>query len=83
MFTYSPQEKIIAEFIKMTPFKSLSVILDTVFLPEAESFYSCFVFVCLVIVVHESLVCPEQLNCLLSIRKILQVPQIFVYLNPF
>ncbi len=44
---------------------------------------------CLVIVVHESLVCPEQLNCLLFFRKILQLPQIiwfssiFVYLNPF
>ncbi len=42
-----------------------------------------------VIVVHESLVCPEQLNCLLFFRKILQVPQIlwfssiFMYLNPF
>ncbi len=41
------------------------------------------------IVVHESHVCPEQLNCLLFFRKILQVPQIlwfssiFVYLNPF
>ncbi len=30
---------------------------------------------CLVIVVHESLVCPEQLN-FLFFRKILQVPQI-------
>ncbi len=44
---------------------------------------------CLVMVVHESLVCPEQLNCLLSLRKIIQLPQIiwfssiFVYLNPF
>ncbi len=41
------------------------------------------------IVVHESLVCPEQLNYLLFFRKILQVPQIlwffsiFVHLNPF
>ncbi len=41
------------------------------------------------IVVHECLVCPDQLNCLLFFRKILQVPQIlwfssiFVYLNPF
>ncbi len=41
------------------------------------------------IVVHESLVCSEQFNCLLFIRKILQLPQIlwfssiFVYLNPF
>ncbi|MCJ8750343.1 hypothetical protein PDJAM_G00262810, partial [Pangasius djambal] len=47
------------------------------------------VFFCLVIVVHESLVCPEQVNCLLFFRKILQLPQIlwfssiFVYLNPF
>ncbi len=46
-------------------------------------------FFCLVIVVLESLVCPEQLNCLLFFRKILQFPQIlwfssiFVYLNPF
>ncbi len=45
--------------------------------------------VCLVIVVHESLVCSEQLNCLLFFRKILQVTEIlcfssiFVYLNPF
>ncbi len=46
--------------------------------------HSCFfgLFVCL-------FVCPEQLNCLLFFRKILQVPQIlwfssiFVYLNPF
>ncbi len=44
---------------------------------------------CLVIVVHESLVCPEQLNILLFFRKILQASQtlwfssIFVYLNPF
>ncbi len=41
------------------------------------------------IVVHESLVCPEQLNCLLFFRKSLQVPQILwfssivVYFNPF
>ncbi len=44
--------------------------------------------VCLVIVVHESLVCPEQLNFLLFFGKIFQLPQIisffsiFVYLNP-
>ncbi len=43
----------------------------------------------LVIVVHESLVFPEQLNFLLFFGKILQLPQIlwfssiFVYLNPF
>ncbi len=81
---YSPQEKIIVEFIKITPFKSLHT-LDSVLLPE----WSTAVFFCLVIVVHESLVCPDQLNCLLFFRKILQVPQIlcfssiFVYLNPF
>ncbi len=46
-------------------------------------------FFCLVIVVYESLVCPEPLNCLLFFGKILQLPQIlwfssiFVYLNPF
>ncbi len=43
----------------------------------------------LVIVVHESLVCSEQLHCLLFFRKTLQLPLIlwffgiFVYLNPF
>ncbi len=42
-----------------------------------------------VIVVHESLVCPEQLNVLLFFRKILNFPQILwfscivVYLKPF
>ncbi len=52
-------------------------------------FISTAVFFCLVIVVHKSLVCPEQLNCLLFFRKIIQLPQIiwffsiFVYLNPF
>ncbi len=38
------------------------------------------------IVVHESLVYPEQLNCLLFFRKILRILWffiIFVYLNPF
>ncbi len=50
---------------------------------------STAVFFCLVIVVHESFVCPEQLNCLLFFGKILQLPRIiwfssiFVYLNPF
>ncbi len=44
---------------------------------------------CLVIVVYESFVCPEQLNCPLFFRKILEAPQIlwfssiFEYLNPF
>ncbi len=67
--------------IKMTPF----VILNNVLLPE----WSTAVFFCLVIVGHESLVCPEKLNCPLFFRKILQVPQIiwfssiFVFLNPF
>ncbi len=37
------------------------------------------VFFCLVIVVHESLVCPEQLKFLLFFRKILQVPQIICF----
>ncbi len=46
-------------------------------------------FISLVIVFHESLVCPEQLNCLLFFRKILQLTlilwfcSILVYLNPF
>ncbi len=62
----------------------MRLILNTVLFPE----WSTAVFFCLVIVVHESLVCPEQLNRLLFFRKILQVPQIlwyssiFVYLNP-
>ncbi len=83
MFTCSPQEKIIAEFIKIKVY--ICLILNTVLLAE----WSTAVFVCLVIVVHESLVCPEQLNCLLFFRKILQLPQIlwfssiFMYLNPF
>ncbi len=61
------------------------LILNTVLSPE----WSSAVFVCLVIVVRESLVCPEQLNCLLFFRKILQLTQIlclfsiFVYLNSF
>ncbi len=84
MFTYNTQEKIIAEFIKNCPVEKLThLILNTVLLPE----WSTAVFFGLVIVVHESLVCPEQLNCPLFFRKILQVPQIlwfcsiFVYLN--
>ncbi len=50
--------------------------------------HSC-VFFCLVIVVHESLVCPEQLKCMLLFGKILQLlrilwfSSIFVFLNPF
>ncbi len=50
--------------------------------------WSTDVFLCLVIVVHESLVCPEQLNCLLFFWKILRSPnslvfQHFCVLNPF
>ncbi len=65
----------------MTPFNSLHSYWVVTWM-----IHSC-VF-CLVIVVHESLVYPEQLNCLLFFRKILQVPQIlwfssiFVNLNP-
>ncbi len=54
----------------------IHLILNTVLLPEwstARFYFCCF---CFVIVVHESLVCPEQLNCLLFFRKILQLPQI-------
>ncbi len=78
MFTHSPQEKIIGEKFAYTWFLILCCYLND---PQ--------LFFCLVIVVHESLVCPEQLNCLLFFRKILPVPQmlwfssIFVYLNPF
>ncbi len=86
MCTCSPQEKIIVDFIKLHHSKVyIRLILNTVLLPE----WSTAVFFCLVIVVHESLVCPEQLNFLLFFRKILQVLQIlwfssiFVFLNPF
>jgi len=72
-FTCSPQENIIVEFIKMTRSKVYmrKLILNTVLLPD----WATAVFLCLVIVVHESLVCPEQLNCLLFFRKILHLPQ--------
>ncbi len=70
----------------MIPFKSSSPwFLILCYLPE----WSTTGLFCLVIVVHESLVCPEQLNCLLFFRKILHVPtnslvfQHFLYLNPF
>ncbi len=86
MFTCSPQDRIIFELIKMAPLKVyLHLILNTVLLPE----WSTAVLFCLVIVVHESLVCPEQLNCLLFIQKNPSGPtnylvfQYFVYLNPF
>ncbi len=61
------------------------LILNTVLLSE----WSSAVFISLVIVVHESLVCPEHLNCLLFFGKIRQLTQILwfssilVYLNPF
>ncbi len=86
MFTCSPQEQIIVEFIKMTPFKNvyMHLIINTVLLPE----WSTTVFFCLVIVAHESLVCHEQVNCLLF-RCLFQVPQnlcfssIFCVFEPF
>ncbi len=65
IFTYSPQKKMIVEFIKIGPVQVyIPLILNTVF-----SELSTAVFFCLVIVVHESLVCPEQLNCLLFLQK--------------
>ncbi len=74
-------------FIKMTRSKVyIHLIFNTVLLPEWSTAVFCF---CFVIVTHESLVCPEELYCLLFFRKILQVPQIlwfysiYVYLNPF
>ncbi len=71
---YSPQEKIIVEFIKITPFKSLHT-LDSVLLPE----WSTAVFFCLVIVVHESLVCPDQLNCCGSSEKSFRSHKFFAF----
>ncbi len=51
----------------MTPFKVyIHLILNTVFLPEWST--AVFLF-CLVKVDHETLVCPEQLICLLLFRK--------------
>ncbi len=81
----SPQEKIIVEFIKMTPFQKLHTLnLNTVLLPDDPQL---FLF-CLLIVVHESLVCPEQLNFLLFFRKNPSAPtnslvfQLFCVLEP-
>ncbi len=65
MFTYSPLEKIIV--YKITPFKSLYT-LDSSHWVVTWMIHS-YVFFCLVIVVHESLVCPEQLNFLLFFWK--------------
>ncbi len=87
MFTCSPQEKIICWIYKKWPRSKVYIrlILNTVLLPELYT----AVFFCLVVVVYEFLVCPEQLYFLLFFRKILQLPQIlwfsrlFVYLNLF
>ncbi len=82
MFICSPQEKIIVECIKMTPFKGLHM-LSSSYCVVTWMIHRC------VFMFSESLVCPEQLNSLLFFRKILQVPQmiwfssIFVYSNPF
>ncbi len=68
------------EFIKMTPFKSLHTLnLNTMchFLDDPRLF-SYFV-----IVVHESLVGPEQFNCLLFFRKILQLLHILWFTSIF
>ncbi len=70
-------EKIITEFIKMTPFKSLHTI---------ESYTVCRflddpqMFLYLVIVVHESLVGPEQFPQLLHI---IWFSSIFCIFEPF
>ncbi len=59
IFTCRPQEKIIVEFIKTTCSKVFTPLIpNTVLLSE----WSSAVFISLVIDVHESLVCPEQLN---------------------
>ncbi len=70
---------------KKDPIQKLRFIPNDVLLPE----WSTVVLFCLVMVVHESLVCPEQLYFLLFFGKIIQLPQIlwfssiFVYLKPF
>ncbi len=67
MFTYSPQDKKIAEIIQITPFKSCEpLVLNTVwgYLDDPRLFF------CFVLVVHESLVCSEQLNWALFFRQI-------------
>ncbi len=81
MFTYSPQDKnkmIIQKFVN-----AWFLILCEV----TWMIYDCFF--CFVLVVHESLVCSEQLNWALFFRKILQVLQnlqfssIFCIFEPF
>ncbi len=86
MFTCSPQEQIIVEFIKMTPFKNvyMHLIINTVLLPEWSTTVfllsdSCSWVPCL----------SRTVNCLLFFRKIFQVPQnlcfssIFCVFEPF
>ncbi len=61
--------------IKITPFKSLVVNTVCGYLMIQE---------CLVMVVHESLVCPEQLNwAVLQKNQILQFSSIFCIFEPF
>ncbi len=85
MFTYTPQEQIITEFIKMTPFKSWPFNRNIVF----RFLVDPWLFFCVVIVVHESCVGPEQFNCLLFFRKIpssctfFSFPASSAYLNLF
>ncbi len=71
MFTYSPQEKIIVGFKKMTGSKVYTPLIPNILCCYLNDPQLC---VCSVIVVPESFVCPEQLNCLLFFRKIHQVP---------
>ncbi len=76
MFTCSLQEKIIVEFITWPRSKVFTpLILNTVLLSE----WSSAVFISSVIDVHESLVCPEQFNCLLFFRKTLQLTNNLVF----
>ncbi len=78
MFTCSPQDKTIAEIIKITPFKSLGSQTHLCgYLDDLR------LFLCFVMVVHESLVCSEQLNWALFFRKILHVLQILQFSSIF
>jgi len=80
MFAFSSQDKTIAEFIKITPFISMWTIDSQycVWLPDDPRLFLCFVMV-----VHESLVCPEQLNWALFFRKFLQLLQIHQFSSIF
>ncbi len=86
MFTLIPQDKKIAENILIIPFKSLGTLW---FLILCVVTWMIQDFFCFVMVVHDSLVCSEQLNWTLFFRKILhvlrstQLSSIFTYLNPF